>query len=219
MAESSQSTELPLNLIRKERKLKEFRQYLVDKQVVMALVKYLLALKESPTPPENPNEYLLDFFGRYRDPMWDVVEQLQTENADFEVKNAQLQARVDELEREVAVEEVNARIRRAFRILDKESKGEVSVPVILKFFSGAELGPLTKQFGKGLDQLPVYTLERFDSLVRLRLEVGSELYETTLSLIESRPEVPSFKDKPQDPLYLQLAELFMKFDGTAGMQQ
>jgi hypothetical protein len=34
----------------------------------------LLALRQSSPWPEDPVEHLRDYFGRHRDPMWDVVE-------------------------------------------------------------------------------------------------------------------------------------------------
>lgn len=40
----------------------------------------ILALRTADPKPDDPVEHLRDYFGRYRDPMWDVVEQLTVEN-------------------------------------------------------------------------------------------------------------------------------------------
>ena len=40
----------------------------------------LLAIRSSQPWPEDPLGHLRDYFGNYRDPMWDVVEQLKVEN-------------------------------------------------------------------------------------------------------------------------------------------
>jgi hypothetical protein len=41
----------------------------------------LLALRQSDPWPSDPVEHLRDYFGKARDPMWDVVESLEAENA------------------------------------------------------------------------------------------------------------------------------------------
>ena len=61
---------------KKEEKTKEFRKYLADKDIVLSVVKYLLTLRQSDPWPADPVEHLRDYFGRARDPMWDVVENL-----------------------------------------------------------------------------------------------------------------------------------------------
>lgn len=72
---------------KKEQKTREFRQYLADKDVVLAIVKCtsffnsliflyldLLAVRSSDPWPRDPVDHLRDYFGRTRDPMWDVVD-------------------------------------------------------------------------------------------------------------------------------------------------
>lgn len=64
---------------KQEKKLKEFREYLVDKGVVLSMVKVLLSLKYSENPPKQPSRAIRDFFGNYRDPSWDGVDSLKHE--------------------------------------------------------------------------------------------------------------------------------------------
>jgi len=44
---------------------------LADKEVVLGIVKLLLSIREMETWPEDPLVYVRDYFGNYRDPMWD----------------------------------------------------------------------------------------------------------------------------------------------------
>ena len=60
-----------------EKKLKEFREYIVEKGVVLAFVKVLLSLKYADKKPKNPIKAIRDFFGKYRDPRWDEMDALK----------------------------------------------------------------------------------------------------------------------------------------------
>ena len=68
-----------------EKNLKEFRQYLVDKGVVLAFVKVILSLKYSETKPKNPIKAIREFFGKYKDPAWDQFEILKQEISCFNI--------------------------------------------------------------------------------------------------------------------------------------
>lgn len=88
---------------RKAQKWKHFRRYLADSNVVLALVKYLLALRDCKPWPENPTEYLKDFFGQYRDPKWDDMEALEASNKDMEEAQIPgLEQKIAELEEKLA---------------------------------------------------------------------------------------------------------------------
>ena len=70
---------------------------MADKEVVLALTKCkfvlllkaiflttfsvldLLSVRSQKTWPEDPNQHLIDYFGQYRDPLWDRMEEWQEE--------------------------------------------------------------------------------------------------------------------------------------------
>ena len=60
-----------------EKKLKEFREYIVNKGVVLAFVKVLLSLKYAEKKPKNPIKAIREFFGKYKDPRWEEMGALQ----------------------------------------------------------------------------------------------------------------------------------------------
>ena len=79
---------------KKEEKLKNFRKFLADKEVVLALVKCkfclivnfcpdLLSVRSQKQWPEDPNKHLVDFFGQYRDPLWDKMDEWNQEMDDI----------------------------------------------------------------------------------------------------------------------------------------
>ena len=40
----------------------------------------MLALKAQKNPPEDPSDFMSDFFGHYRSPMWDQMDEWRDEN-------------------------------------------------------------------------------------------------------------------------------------------
>lgn len=90
---------------RRAEKMRELRQYLVDSGVAEAVVKMFVGvLEQDYRPPEAPN-LLKDFFGDYRDPLWDDIEQEKTLIAKTKQDNAALQADIEELKSRVAAAE------------------------------------------------------------------------------------------------------------------
>ena len=103
-----------MHIQKKEEKLKSFRQYLADKDVILAIVKCilnllfihpsridLLAVRTQAPWPGDPLEHLRDYFGRQRDPMWDVVDQLNAENATIQQELPQLEQYIVEIEEQI----------------------------------------------------------------------------------------------------------------------
>jgi hypothetical protein len=87
---------------RKEEKLSKFREYIADNDVVLAFVKFLLAARQQNPWPEDPLEYLHDYFGNYKDPMWEKVEQWQEENKEMaQITIPELKHSVHRLEHEL----------------------------------------------------------------------------------------------------------------------
>lgn len=92
---------------KKEEKLKTFRKFLADKEVVLALVKCklsplifdtnilklpidLLSVRSQKTLPEDPNQHLVDYFGQYRDPLWDRMDEWKQEMDDIRTEIPEL---------------------------------------------------------------------------------------------------------------------------------
>ena len=84
-----------------EKKLKEFREYIVEKGVVLAFVKVLLSLKYADKKPKNPIKAIRDFFGKYRDPRWDEMDALKEKIIVFNNENAKLLEQALQLEDEL----------------------------------------------------------------------------------------------------------------------
>ena len=82
---------------KKEQKLNDFRQYLADKDTVLAVVKCkylfkftahflfmrkdLLSVRTQKQWPEDSEKHMRDFLGNYRDPIWDKMDEIK-ENMD-----------------------------------------------------------------------------------------------------------------------------------------
>ncbi len=124
---------------KKEEKLREFRQYLVDKQVVLSITKcilplcyptvtiVILALRNAESKPSDPTTYLQEYFGKYRDPAWDEVDRLKAENKKLAEETVPaIQAKIKDLEKNVQRAKVDQRIRQIFEKLEKDK----TVPIL-----------------------------------------------------------------------------------------
>lgn len=80
-----------------------------------------MALRTADPKPEDPVEHLRDYFGRYRDPMWDVVEQLTAENAKLKTEDIpSLQDDLFFMEMEVKGLKLQNQARDCYLYLDPE---------------------------------------------------------------------------------------------------
>ena len=86
---------------KKMKKVKEFREYLVEKNVVLSLVQFLLKLKQEEQTPDNISEYLEGYYGTYRDPLNDQMDFWRTEIAKFNDAEADLVAQANEMTAEI----------------------------------------------------------------------------------------------------------------------
>eukprot|EP00347_Sterkiella_histriomuscorum_P004052 403361928 len=126
-----------IQALKKEEKTRNYREFLADQGVVLALVKYLLALRTADPKPEDPVEHLRDYFGRYRDPMWDVVDQLTQENQQLkEQEIPQLEIRLKELQLEIEADQREFKAKACYRCLDPERTNQVSTKLMIQKLSG-----------------------------------------------------------------------------------
>ena len=98
-----------MQIMKKEQKIRDFREYLADSEVVLALVKCkhfqlynlfvdLLAVRSANPMPDDPVESLKDYFGQYRDPQWDLMDTWREENAQMVQEIPQVQNKIAEIE-------------------------------------------------------------------------------------------------------------------------
>jgi hypothetical protein len=107
------------------RKTREFKEYLVESGTVEAVVKLLVGMMETPSLERIDTENLLqDFFGHYRDPMWDVVEGLWASNTAEKEKHVTLDAQMIEIENEIEIEKRRLASIEVWRALAPDPSGE-----------------------------------------------------------------------------------------------
>ena len=64
----------------------------------------LLAVRSQKAWPEDPQEHLVDFFGQYRDPMWDNMEDWKEEMENIRCEFPVLESKITDLEQQIATE-------------------------------------------------------------------------------------------------------------------
>ena len=70
--------------------------------------------------PEDPVEHLRDYFGKHRDPTWDLVDLLTQENIEIEEAIPSLEDKIKMLETEVDLERKKNQVIDAYNALDTE---------------------------------------------------------------------------------------------------
>lgn len=95
---------------KKARKMREFKEYLVESGTLEGMVKLLVGVMEADPDHVDAENLLQDFFGHYRDPMWDIVEELWQSNEEEQERRTTLEAQIADLEVEVATEQRNKSI-------------------------------------------------------------------------------------------------------------
>eukprot|EP01017_Pseudomicrothorax_dubius_P021484 TRINITY_DN2313_c0_g1_i4.p1 TRINITY_DN2313_c0_g1~~TRINITY_DN2313_c0_g1_i4.p1 ORF type:complete len:140 (-),score=49.58 TRINITY_DN2313_c0_g1_i4:39-458(-) len=86
---------------RSELKSREFREYLVDKNVVLAMVKFLLSLKNSAYRPENPFEVMKEYFGIYKSEAMEEYDALRVACEELEKDNEHLANEIETLRNKI----------------------------------------------------------------------------------------------------------------------
>eukprot|EP00743_Colponemidia_sp_Colp-15_P005168 GILK01005562.1.p1 GENE.GILK01005562.1~~GILK01005562.1.p1 ORF type:complete len:203 (-),score=35.73 GILK01005562.1:22-630(-) len=194
-----------LQAVRKAKKMREFRQFLVQSDVVMAFVKYLISIREaSPSWPEDPADYLKDFFGQYRDPLWDEIEHLQTENQQLRDSVPPMEADVESLERQIEDLKVTLRIKKAWRTVDPNRLNEITYKALIQRFTGQNIK--STQVVTRTDYLKL-VFEHF---------TDPELRELFLTAMETQRDGPIFeKDSPVYPRIFEVLDRYVNAPKTA----
>ena len=67
------------------------------------MVKFILSIRSQKNWPEDPHKHMTDFFGNYKDPMWDKMDEWREENEDIRQKHIpELTQKIADLQEELA---------------------------------------------------------------------------------------------------------------------
>ena len=80
--------------------------------------------------------YVHDYFGNYRDPMWEVVEGIKTENQDLQTKIPDLEAKIEEIKKDITRAKKATRAYEIYKKLDPEATDAVSTKHMVAKLSG-----------------------------------------------------------------------------------
>ena len=131
-----------------EKKLKEFREYIVDKGVVLMFVKVLLSLKYAEKKPHNPIKVIREYFGKYHDLRWDEMSALKEKIILFNNENAKLLEEAIKLEDEVKNLERTKRIDKIFNTFELDKNGLISTKLIMELLTGNKKYDVDEKFDK-----------------------------------------------------------------------
>lgn len=182
-----------------EKKLKEFREYIVDKGVVLLFVKVLLSLKYAEQKPKNPIKVIRDYFGKYHDPRWDEMSALKEKIIIFNNENAKLLEEALKLEDEVKNLQRTKRLDKLFDSFELDKNGLISTKLIIELLTGNKKYDVDEKFDK----------EGLIKFIEKIVEQHSDEENTLLDNLESALQGNTvYKDDLENPIYLKIVQYF-----------
>ena len=182
-----------------EKKLKEFREYIVDKGVVLMFVKVLLSLKYAEKKPRNPIKVIRDYFGKYHDPRWDEMSALKEKIILFNNENAKLLEQAMKLEDELRTLKRTKRIDKLFDSFELDKNGLISTKLIIELLTGNKKYDVDEKFDK--DGL----IKFIESTVEMHSDEENALLDSLEAGIQGNMV---YKEDLENPIYLKIVEYF-----------
>ena len=182
-----------------EKKLKEFREYIVDKGVVLMFVKVLLSLKYAEKKPRNPIKVIRDYFGKYHDPRWDEMSALKEKIILFNNENAKLLEQAMKLEDELRTLKRTKRIDKLFDSFELDKNGLISTKLIIELLTGNKKYDVDEKFDK--DGL----IKFIESTVEMHSDEENALLDSLEAGIQGNMV---YKEDLENPIYLKIIDYF-----------
>ena len=80
----------------KNQKIKDFKQYLVKSDLLLAYIKFLLSLRQMKDKPKDPLQVFHEFFSTYKHKQsWEEYENLQKQLEDINQQNHEYKLKID----------------------------------------------------------------------------------------------------------------------------
>lgn len=86
--------------------------------------------------PENPSEYIQDYFGRYRDPLWDEVDSMKAEISALTANIESKEKEILHLKQEISRFKRIAHVKETFTLLGPDNNGIISTKALVQKLSG-----------------------------------------------------------------------------------
>ena len=182
-----------------EKRLKEFREYIVDKGVVLMFVKVLLSLKYAEKKPRNPIKVIRDYFGKYHDPRWDEMSALKEKIILFNNENAKLLEKAMKLEDELRTLKRTKRIDKLFDSFELDKNGLISSKLIIELLTGNKKYDVDEKFDK--DGL----IKFIESTVEMHSEEENALLDSLEAGLQGNMV---YKEDLENPIYLKIIDYF-----------
>ena len=181
-----------------EKRLKEFREYIVDKGIVLSFVKVLLSLKYADKKPKNPIKAIREFFGKYKDPRWDEMGALKEKIILYNNENAKLIEQALKLEDELKTLTRTKKIDQLYNSIELDKNGLIGSKYLIEKLSGNKKFDVDEKFEKdGLIKL-------IETIVEPHSDEENELIEKMTESLTG--ENPVYKEDLENPLYLKIVQ-------------
>ena len=186
-----------------EKKLKEFREYIVNKGVVLAFTKVLLSLKYDEVKPKNPNRAIREFFGKYYDPQIEMKNSLAEEIIILKSETPKLFEKVVDLEEQLVVAKRKHKIKQIYDGYEPDPKTQlVSTKQIVEKLSGNKKFEVDEKL----------SLEEFNKLLENTCEGNTTMIDLLINNLEISITTGNmiYKDDLDNPVYKKLVQVMQE---------
>ncbi|PFH35253.1 hypothetical protein BESB_061400 [Besnoitia besnoiti] len=114
---------------RRREKMRNFRKYLVDTHVVDALAKLLIGIFEAGERPERPQDFFVDYFGEYRDPVLDEIDELSKRKEELISFNRELSDEQEELSAQIVLVTQERLHQKLWKAISRDAESVTSLQV------------------------------------------------------------------------------------------
>ena len=179
----------------------------------------LLQLRNSDTPPENPGQFIQQFFGDYRDPLWDEYTIKTNQIQEFKTKEQELTAEREHLILQIERAKRLRKAKKIFSLLDSDHSGILSARNLVFKLSG--FSKFEHDVKMNSDQFAQYFVDYLTAANnREEEEEISEncmgAFKEVARLEEAKTKQPLFASKLDDPVYTRILDKLRIFSVNLG---
>lgn len=175
----------------------------------------LISLRNSDTFPENPSEFIQDYFGRYKDPLWDEVERMKNDIQSLKVSIENKTKEIAFLHQEISKSKRIAHIKETFIMLGPDNNGIVSTKILVQKLSGQPRFEVDLKLN--INNFINFVLEH---LITAETEEEKNNWwnscylafrEMCIAGEDGKPKPPPFAGRLEDPNYQRILEKIRSF--------
>jgi hypothetical protein len=172
-------------------------------------------MRNSETYPENPSEFIQDYFGHFRDPSWDEVDRMKLEIESLTLSIESKTKEIITLHQEITRYKKISHIKETFAILDPDNNGFLSIKALVQRLSGQPRFEMDYKLTQANFLIFILDHLTFSENEEERNLYWNGCYLPFRDLValneDGKPKPPPFAGRIEDSFYQRILEKFRTF--------